>query len=82
MRDKIIDLIFQGWCDGDVGKRIEPPEVQGAIDAIIQKLDASSEQGLIVEEQILSAMYEAEKNAFKNGFELCLKLVGGGLLTK
>lgn len=77
-RDQIISLIFQGWCDGEVGKRIEPPAVQDAIDTIIRQLDASPDQALVVEEQILAAIDEAEENAFKNGFKLCLALIGGG----
>ena len=77
-RDQIIYLIFQGWCNREVGKRIEPPAVQDAIDTIVRQLDASPDQALVVEEQILAAMNESEENAFKNGFKLCLALIGGG----
>ena len=81
-RDQIIFLIFQGWCDGEVGKRIEPPAVQDAIDTIVRQLDASPDQALIIEEQILAAIDEAEENAFKNGFKLCLALIGGGAVIE
>ena len=53
MKQKIIDLIFEGWSEGDTGvKRMEPPIVNEITDAIIDKVMATGEDALFIEENI------------------------------
>ena len=81
MKQKIIDLIFEGWSEGDTGvKRMEPPIVNEITDAIIDKVMATGEDALFIEENINEAVYEVEKNAFSCGFALCLELISGRLM--
>ena len=49
-------------------------------DAIIDKVMATGEDALFIEENINEAVYEVEKNAFSCGFALCLELISGRLM--
>ena len=80
MKEKIIETIFDGWCDGLCGmKRIEGPEVQEVIDNIAAHFGGTPADSLYIEERWTDLICTREKDAFIDGFYMCLELLNGSI---
>lgn len=81
MRKRIIEAIFDGWCEGEYGtKPKKETDAQNAIDKICGCLSLSEKEELCVEENLMDAVCAHEKIAFVHGFCLCLELLNGNLI--
>ncbi|MDC7290181.1 hypothetical protein NXH76_20515 [Blautia schinkii] len=80
MRKRIIDAIFDGWCEGEFGmKTDEGPARCEAITNIAEHFEASIDDSIFIEEQINEAICEKEKITFRDAFYLCLELLNGNV---
>ena len=81
MREKIIELVFDGWCDGLCGlKRKEGEQVQEAIDNIVSHFNGGLKDSIYVEGQWTELICTREKDAFIDGFYMCLELLNGNVM--
>lgn len=80
MRNKIIEAVFDRWCEGEFGmKTDEGPETDEAIDNIAQYFKAPVQAQMYIESQIRAAACMREKAAFEDGFYCCLELLNGNI---
>lgn len=80
MRKRIIEAIFDSWCDGDLGMKTEEgPARCEAITNIAEYFDASTDDSIFIEEQINEAICEKERITFRDAFYLCLELLNGNV---
>lgn len=76
MREKIIEVIYEGWCERYYGnKSMSSPETDEAISEIVNMFHGGIEEELFVEETIEHAILAEQKRAFMQGFEVCLGLL-------
>lgn len=78
MKERILDAIFDGWCDGECGQRqAELPEVQKTINDFCERFHATRTDELFIERTLMNLICTYEKNAFTEGFSICLDLLTG-----
>ena len=83
MRNKIIEAVFDRWCEGELGMKTEEgPTRCEAITNIAKHFDASTDDFLFIEAQVNQAICEKEEITFQDGFYLCLELLNGNLLRE
>lgn len=80
MIEKIIEAVFDGWCEGEYGSRKdELPQVQQIIDSLCKQTNADKQEEMQIEKSITELVCLYEKNAFVEGFCLCMDLLQGNL---
>ena len=83
MRNRIIEAVFDGWCEGEFGMKTEEgPETDNAIDNIAKYFNASGKAKLYIESEIRCALCTREETAFEDGFYLCLELLNGNIFSR
>lgn len=79
-REKVIDAIFDSWCDGDLGMKTPTGrETDEAIDNIARHFDTQGEGWIFIETELEHAVCAREEVAFKDGFYCCLELLNGNV---
>lgn len=80
MQEKIIEAIFDTWCEGYLGlKREQGPETDTAIKNICEHFGATEDDFYVVEIQVTQALCAREKEGFMDGFYVCLELMNGNI---
>lgn len=82
MKNEIINAIFAEWTNHDFNK-----VSRETIDTVIQLLTdqlhlAAVKDQLLLEENIMKIACICEEVAFKSGFQMCIDLFTGKLLTQ
>lgn len=77
MRERIIQAIFDGWCDGSEIN----PMVHKAIATIAERFRAEEHDRSYIESQVTETICVCEKEAFRQGFYLCLELINGNIFV-
>ena len=81
MRERIIEAIYNGWCEGLYGTHgKELTEVQKAVDIISGAVHADTKIELLIEATIMDVLNQYEYHAFLDAFALCLELLNGHLI--
>ena len=73
MNNRIMDAIFDSWCEGECGQHTELPEVQETIDGISER----SHSKQYIEKSITELVCLYERNAFMEGLRVCMELLRG-----
>lgn len=77
MNNRIMDAIFDSWCEGECGQHTELPEVQETIDGISERFQASRAEKLYIEKSVTELVCLYERNAFMEGLRVCMELLNG-----
>lgn len=81
MKERIIEVIYSGWCEGLYGTHgKELPEVQKAIDIISGAVHADKKEEHLIESTVMDVLNKYEYHAFLDAFALCLELLNGHLV--
>lgn len=81
MKERIIEAIYNGWCEGAYGTHAKGlSEVQKTIDIISNSVNADDREGLIIEAAVMDVLNKYEYHAFLDAFALCLELLNGHLI--
>lgn len=76
MKERIMEAIFDSWCDGECGSRKdELLEVQKTIDKLSSYFNAHKNEQIYIETAIMEVICLYERNAFMEGFHVCLELI-------
>ena len=76
MRDKIIDAIYDAWCDGEDNTEIR--EKRDDVEKEINLLGLSKKEKKDMRESVSDLLCTAEERAFKDGQGGCLVSTDGG----
>lgn len=82
MREKIIEVLFEGWCDGDCELKKYDPDYETVLNLIREHTNADNKEQRRIENAICGLVCEAERNAFMNGVYACLELINGNIFKK
>ena len=80
MRDKIIDAIFDAWCDGEDNAEIR--EKRDDVEKEINLLGLSKKEKKDMRESVSDLLCTAEERAVKDGLHLCIDMMTGRMLSK
>lgn len=80
MRDKIIDAIFDAWCDGEDNAEIR--EKRDDVEKEINLLGLSEKEKKDMRESVSDLLCTAEERAFKDGLHLGIDMMTGRMLSK
>ena len=82
MREKIIEAMFEMWCDGACELRKYSPDYEKVFNVIRKRIEECSEECCEIENAICNLVCECERNAFMNGVYICLQLMNGNILRE
>lgn len=78
MRERIIEAIFDGWCEGEYGNRSKDfSEANQAITDISKRFNADTKDRLFIERVLMEVICKYEHNAFIDGFVMGFELMNG-----
>lgn len=81
MKERIIEAIFDGWCEGEYGnKNKDLPEANQAIVDITKRFHADTKDRIFIERVFMEVICKYEHNAFIDGFMLGYELLNGNLI--
>ncbi|MDY3997511.1 MAG: hypothetical protein SOY73_00080 [Blautia sp.] len=81
MKERIIEVIYSGWCEGLYGTHGKDlKEVQTAINTISGAVHADTKKELLIKATIMDVLNKYEYHAFLDAFALCLDLLNGHLV--
>ena len=82
-RERIIDAIFDSWCDGLLGMKTPTgQETDNAIDNLATYFDTQEDGWNFIETEIEKILCAREEAAFKDGFYCCLELINGNIFKE
>lgn len=75
MRDKIIDAIFDAWCDSEDNAEVR--EKRDDVEKEINLLGLSKKEKTDMRESVSDLLCTAEERAFKSGLHLEINMMTG-----
>ena len=78
MREKILKVICDAWCDNNLGAAcLADREIQTILQDMNQHFDTDVKNSIYIERQMMSAICAQDRLAFMAGMEAGLALVTG-----
>lgn len=82
MGEKVIEALFEGWCDGEYELKKYEPDYDKVFSFIHDHADIDKETMRRIDSEITNLICSGERNAFFNGVYLCLELLNGNIFSQ
>ncbi|MGI6068858.1 MAG: hypothetical protein ACOYBE_00325 [Blautia sp.] len=80
MKEKIIQVLFDSWCEGEFGIDYAADQISdGAINDIVEHFKAKGNDQNYIETNVMRAVCIHEKAAFLAGVRIGLALITGSI---